>query len=139
MIEPILVRRLSAITLFLALAAAALALAAGSPRVAGGVAAGAALGLLPILSWSFLGRLIITTSHQHHAVAPQDPQGRNGAKADALLVGLVSLGKLAVYAVVLYVLIGKNLVDPLTFGMAILAPGLFLAAAILKRRPEAAR
>ena len=119
MIESTLVRRLSAVTLLLAAALSAASLAV-SPRVAGGIAAGAALGLLPIVSWSLLGRLLLS------ARAP-------------VLFGAISLGKLLLYGLALTLLIGRNLVDPLAFGLAILAPGLLLAVAVAVRRPEAAR
>jgi hypothetical protein len=120
MIQPALVRRLSGITLLLALALSALAFATGSPRVAGGVAAGAVLGLLPIVTWSVLGGLLLS------ARAP-------------LLFGAISLGKLLLYAAALAILIGKNLVNPLAFAGALLVPSLLLAVAVSIRRPEAAR
>ena len=137
MIESILVRRLSAITLFLAVAVAALALALGSPRVAGGIAAGAVLGLLPIVSWSYLGIMLLPGPHS--AEAPQEliERDRNGAKANPLLFGVISLGKLGLYGAALYVLVGRNLVHPLALAGALLVPGLLLAA--LAARREVAR
>jgi hypothetical protein len=119
MIESALVRRLAAITLLVAAAFSGLALVLGSPRVAGGIGAGAVLGLLPIVTWSILGGLLMS------ARAP-------------LLFGAISLGKLLVYAGALAILIGRNLVDPLALAAALLAPGLMLAALVSARR-EAAR
>jgi hypothetical protein len=116
MIQPALVRRLSGLALLLAAGISAVALVAGSPRVAGGIAAGALLGLLPIVTWSIMGGFLFS------ARAP-------------LLFGVISLGKLLVYASVLAILIGRNLVDPLAFAGALLAPGLMLAVAA---RPKAA-
>jgi hypothetical protein len=108
MIQPALVRRCSGLALLLAAVAAGAALAAGSPRVAGGVAAGAILGLLPIVTWSLMGGLLFS------ARGP-------------LLFGAISLGKLLLYASALALLIGRNLVDPLAFAAALLAPGLLFA------------
>ena len=120
MIESILVRRLSGITLLLAAALSALAYSSGDLRVAGGIAAGAVLGLLPIVTWSFLGRLLLS------ARAP-------------VLFGVLSLAKLLVYAAALAVLIGGNRVDPLAFAGALLAPSLLMAAMLSARRMETAR
>lgn len=118
MIESALVRRLAAITLLLTAAGSGLAWALGSPRVAGGIGAGAFLGLLPIVTWSILGGLLMS------ARAP-------------LLFGTISLGKLLVYAAVLAVLIGRNLVDPLALATSLLAPSLLLAALVSSRRETA--
>jgi hypothetical protein len=120
MIEPVLVRRLSAITSLLALTVSAVALALGNARVAGGVAAGSLLGLLPIVTWAWLGGLLFS------------------AKSPGLF-GVISLTKLLLYAAALAILIGRNLVDPLAFAGALLAPGFLMAAMIARRGAGAAR
>ena len=132
MIEPVLVRRLSAITLFLALATSALALALGHSRVAAGLISGAALGLLPIWSWSYLGSKILPNPHR--AEAP-----RSGAKADGFLISLLTLAKFSLYGIALFLLISRNIVDPLAFAGALLAPGFLMAAIVATRRAGAAR
>jgi hypothetical protein len=114
MIEPVLVRRLSLITLLLAAGSSAAAFASGSPRIAGGVAAGAGLGLLPVVSWSALGGMLF-------------------AARSPFLFGAISLGKLLVYAAALFFLVGRNLVDPLAFAGALLAPSLLFGALSLRR------
>jgi hypothetical protein len=142
MIESILVRRLSAITMFVALATAALALSLGAPRVAGGLAAGAFLGLLPIVFWAYVGAFLLP--RQHHDEARRHLIGRDGnrAKSDPpspLAFGVMSLAKLLLYAAALAFLIGGNLVDPLAFAGALLAPSLLMAAMLSARRAGAAR
>lgn len=114
MIEPVLIRRLSLITLLLAAGISAVAMASGSPRIAGGIAAGAGLGLLPAVSWSALGGLLF-------------------AAKSPVLFGVISLGKLLVYAAALFFLVGGNLVDPLAFAGALIAPSLLLGVISLRR------
>lgn len=141
MIESILVRRLSGITLLLAAALSALAFSSGSVRVAAAIGTGAFLGLLPIITWSWLGAAFIPNPHRAEAQQGLIGRDRNSAKADPpspLAFGVISLAKLLLYAAALAYLIGGNRVDPLAFAGSLLAPGLLLALMVSMRRTEAA-
>lgn len=94
MIDPAKVRRLLAISAILFLLPAGGALVAGSPSWAGGLALGFALGALPFASWSWIAARGLSS------------------RGTRLLAAVVMAGKLALYALALYLAVTRGGVSP---------------------------
>ncbi len=120
MIDAPLVRTTSIGTFgFGAVLAGAATAIAGLPAAAG-VAAGLALGLLPIVSWAFLLKPLLE-------------------ERGVWLFAAITLGKFILYAAALYQLVLVPRVPAAALGAGLLLPHLVLAAAALRARPAELR
>ncbi len=119
MIDRAILLKLTLVAVIVCTMAAGAALAVWGRAAAGGVAVGAALGLVPFLSWSFIASAIAAS-----------PRRR-------LLAVLLLIAKGALYAAVLYVTVTRKLVDPVgvTAGIG-LASFTFIAGTLFGPRRE---
>ena len=94
MIDRAALTRLSLVAAVVCAVAAAVAFAIGGGKAAGGVAIGAVMGLIPFLSWTYIARAV-EASPRHR-----------------LLAALLLIGKMGLYAVILYFTVSKHVVEP---------------------------
>ena len=120
MIDRAALTRLSLVAAVVCAVAAAVAFAIGGGRAAGGVGVGAGLGLIPFLSWTYIVGAIESS-----------PRLR-------LLAALLLLGKMGLYAVILYFTVTKHVVDPVGLMVGIgLVTFTFLTGTLMAPKKEA--